>query len=43
MKQAPVSVETGVVGVIDKIDNATREETSGAFISGQSSDPPLGW
>lgn len=43
MEQAPVTVEDGVKGVVDKIDKATREETSGRFVSGQDGDAPLSW
>ncbi|KAH7418082.1 hypothetical protein BKA64DRAFT_635229 [Cadophora sp. MPI-SDFR-AT-0126] len=42
MEQAPVSVEDGIRGVVDKIDNATREFSSGKFLSGQD-DATLGW
>lgn len=32
MEQAPVSVEDGIKGVVNQIDRATREGTSGRFI-----------
>lgn len=33
LEEAPTSVEECVSGMIDKIDNATREKTSGKFMS----------
>jgi len=33
MKEAPTTVEESVSGLLDKIDNATREKTSGTFQS----------
>lgn len=33
MEEAPVSLQDGVNGIIDKLDKSTREETSGTFIS----------
>jgi norsolorinic acid ketoreductase len=33
MEQAPLSVEDGVNGIIDKLDKSTREKDSGTFIS----------
>lgn len=33
MKEAPLTVEDGVNGIIDKLDKATREKGSGTFIS----------
>ncbi|KAK0112937.1 hypothetical protein ONS95_014655 [Cadophora gregata] len=42
MEQAPVSVDDGIKGVVAKIDNATREFTSGKFLSGQD-DTILSW
>ncbi len=33
VKEAPTTIQESVDGVVDKIDNATREETSGKFIS----------
>jgi norsolorinic acid ketoreductase len=43
MEQAPVPVEDGIRGVVDRIDKATREMTSGRFMSGQDTDTFLGW
>ena len=43
MEQAPVSVEDGIRGVVDQIDRATRELTSGKFMSAQDGDTPLSW
>ena len=43
MEQAPVSVEDGIRGVVDQIDRATRELTSGKFMSAQHGDIPLSW
>jgi norsolorinic acid ketoreductase len=40
MAQAPVSVEDGVKGIIKVIDEATREETSGRFMSAQGGEIP---
>jgi norsolorinic acid ketoreductase len=38
MEEAPVSLQDGVDGIIDKLDKTTREKSSGTFISfdGQS-------
>jgi norsolorinic acid ketoreductase len=33
LKEAPTTLETSVDGMVDKIDTATREHTSGKFIS----------
>jgi norsolorinic acid ketoreductase len=33
LTEAPTTIQESVDGIIDKIDNATREETSGKFIS----------
>lgn len=33
MKEAPLSMEDGVKGMIDKFDKSTREKDSGTFIS----------
>jgi len=33
LKEAPTTIQESVDGMVDKIDNATREETSGKFIS----------
>ncbi|KAI9733425.1 MAG: hypothetical protein M1834_003509 [Cirrosporium novae-zelandiae] len=41
MSEAPVTVQDGVNGVIDKIDNATREKTSGTFVTWDGEQ--LGW
>lgn len=43
MEQAPVSVEDGIKGVVNQIDRATREGTSGRFMSAQGGDTALGW
>ncbi|KAL2074287.1 hypothetical protein VTL71DRAFT_8065 [Oculimacula yallundae] len=43
MEQAPVSVEDGIKGVIDQIDRATRESTSGRFMSAQDGNTALPW
>jgi len=42
MEEAPMSLETSIKGVLEIIDNATREKTSGTF---QSADPevPCAW
>jgi len=31
LKEAPVQLEDSIRGIVDKIDNATREKTSGTF------------
>ena len=41
MEIAPMSVEDGVKGIIKQIDNATREETSGTFVT--FNGEPLAW
>jgi norsolorinic acid ketoreductase len=33
LTEAPTTIQESVDGIVDKIDNATREETSGKFIS----------
>ena len=33
MEQAPVKVEDSVAGLLEKVDGATREKTSGTFQS----------
>ncbi|KAG4440081.1 hypothetical protein IFR05_004424 [Cadophora sp. M221] len=43
MEQAPVSLEDGIKGVVDQIDKATRESSSGKFLGGQDPDTVLGW
>jgi norsolorinic acid ketoreductase len=40
LAQAPVSVEDGVKGIIKVIDEATREKTSGRFMSAQGGEIP---
>jgi len=42
LEEAPMSLETSMKGVLELIDNATREKTSGTF---QSADPevPCAW
>jgi norsolorinic acid ketoreductase len=40
MSSAPISVEDGVQKVIEIIDNATRESTSGRFMSAQGGELP---
>lgn len=41
MEAAPISVEEGVKGIIKQVDEATREETSGTFVTFDGK--PLGW
>ncbi|KAE8447505.1 hypothetical protein EG329_010635 [Mollisiaceae sp. DMI_Dod_QoI] len=41
MEEAPVSVEEGVAGIIDKLDKATKEKSSGTFLSFDGE--PVGW
>jgi norsolorinic acid ketoreductase len=33
LSQAPVALQVGVDGIVDKIDKATREKTSGTFMT----------
>ena len=33
MEEAPISLQEGVDGIIDKLDKSTREKDSGTFIS----------
>jgi len=33
MKEAPTPIVESVDGIVDKIDNSTREKTSGTFVS----------
>jgi norsolorinic acid ketoreductase len=40
LTEAPTTIETSVDGIISKIDGATREQTSGKFISYDSNDYP---
>lgn len=41
MEAAPMSVEDGVKGIINQIDNATKEKISGTFVT--FNGEPLGW
>jgi hypothetical protein len=41
MEAALMSVEDGVKGIVQRIDNATREGTSGTFVS--FNGEPMGW
>jgi norsolorinic acid ketoreductase len=40
LAEAPTTLETSVDGMVDKIDNATREQTSGKFISYDGNNYP---
>jgi norsolorinic acid ketoreductase len=40
MDTAPVAVEDGVKGIVNVIDNATREKTSGKFMSYEAKELP---
>lgn len=40
MSEAPVAVEDGVHGIVDVIDKATRENTSGRFLSWDEQELP---
>ena len=33
MEEAPVALQDGVAGIMDKLDKATREKTSGTFVT----------
>ena len=33
LSEAPTTIQESVDGIVDKIDNATRAETSGTFVS----------
>ena len=39
MTEAPVEVEDGVKGIVSQIDKATREDTSGKFVSFDGAEP----
>ncbi|CZT05530.1 related to ketoreductase [Rhynchosporium agropyri] len=43
MEQAPAPVEDGIKALVDQIDRATRELTSGRFMSAQDGDTALPW
>lgn len=40
MSAAPVPIQDGVTGLIEQIDKATREETSGRFMAFDGSQMP---
>jgi norsolorinic acid ketoreductase len=33
MEEAPISLQEGVDGIIDKLDNSTREKSSGTLVT----------
>jgi norsolorinic acid ketoreductase len=39
MKQAPLTLEPSITGMLDKIDSATRENSSGKFVTFNGEKP----